>query len=155
MKYATKQILIEPLGNNAFAWEERTTKYGRSPTLMIPSLIDGTIDDVRIWSDIVFEEVERWELRSCVGLENHVRIHDLIVSDAPLSFCEFWVSVSEDFHEKFQTVWATASFWNLENQARNRYQNEVDESKTFGTFSHKSTEIWPQEEGQILRTSEW
>ena len=53
-----------------------------------------------------------------------------------------WESISEDFHEKFQTVWAKASFWNLENWTGNRFQNEAEEIKTFGTFSHKSTNMF-------------
>lgn len=64
------------------------------------------------------------------------------VWDVSLSACEFWESISEDFHEKFQTVWAKASFWNLENWTGNRFQNEAEEIKTFGTFSHKSTNMF-------------
>ena len=52
----------------------RMTKYEQSPTLIIPALIDGTLDDVRIGSEIVFEEVENGTLRSCVGLRNFVRL---------------------------------------------------------------------------------
>ena len=44
--YSQKQILTKPLGNNAFAWKKREVLYGQSPTLTIPSLIDGTLDDV-------------------------------------------------------------------------------------------------------------
>ncbi|MFZ2255963.1 MAG: hypothetical protein WAW59_01915 [Patescibacteria group bacterium] len=46
--YSQKHILTEPLGNNAFAWQEREVLYGHSPTLIIPSLIDGTIEDVML-----------------------------------------------------------------------------------------------------------
>jgi hypothetical protein len=65
--------------------------------------------------------------------------------------CEFWEYVSEDFREKFQTVWATASFWNLENQAGNRFQNETEKIETFGTFSHKSTREIMSEKNNIIR----
>jgi hypothetical protein len=72
--YSEKQILIKPLGNNAFAWQEREVLYGHSPTLTIPSLIDGTVDDIVIGDDIVFEEMEDGVLRSCTGLRNFVRL---------------------------------------------------------------------------------
>ena len=38
--YSQSRILTEKLGNNAFAWDEREKKYGASPTLTIPSLIE-------------------------------------------------------------------------------------------------------------------
>jgi hypothetical protein len=79
MHYQNKQILNQKLGNNAFAWDERTTKYEQSPTLTIPGLIDGTLDDVRIGTEIVFEEVENGTLRSCMGLENFVKLNENIV----------------------------------------------------------------------------
>ena len=72
--YPQKYTLTERLGNNAFAWQEREVVYGHSPTLTIPPLIDGTLDDVTIWDDVVFEEVEDWVLRSCTGLRNFVRL---------------------------------------------------------------------------------
>lgn len=72
MHYQNKQLLTQKLGNNTFAWDERIVKYGQSPTLTIPALIDGTIDDVKIGSEIIFEEIENEEIRSCVGLENFV-----------------------------------------------------------------------------------
>ncbi len=63
-----------------------------------------------------------------------------IIHSATFFVCEFCVSIREYFRKKFQTVWAKASFWNLENRAENRYQNEAEKIKTFGTFSHKSTD---------------
>jgi hypothetical protein len=74
MHYQNKQILRENLGNNSFAWDERLARYSHSPTLTIPSLIDGTLDDVRVGEDIVFEEMEDGVLRSCAGLANFIRI---------------------------------------------------------------------------------
>ena len=65
MHYKNKQILDQPLGNNTFAWERRRLEYSRDPILHIPALIDGTLDDVRIGTDIVFEEIEDGILRSC------------------------------------------------------------------------------------------
>jgi UPF0489 domain len=72
--YSQSHFLTENLGNNSFAWDERTHAYGHSPTLTIPGLIDGTLDDVRIGEDIVFEEMEDGVLRSCKGLWNFVNI---------------------------------------------------------------------------------
>lgn len=92
MHYKNKQILTQKLGNNAFAWDERTAEYGQSPILTIPALIDGTVDDVRIGSEIVFEEVEGGTLRSCVGLENFVRLNEnMVVFDNHNHALYFWV----------------------------------------------------------------
>jgi UPF0489 domain len=73
--YSQPYILTENLGNNSFAWDERTSRYGHSPTLTIPALIDGTLDDVRVGKDIVFEETEDRLLHSCAGLANFVRLY--------------------------------------------------------------------------------
>ena len=91
MHYKNKQILTQKLGNNAFAWDERTAEYGQSPILTIPALIDGTVDDVRIGSDIVFEEIENGKLRPCVGLENFVRLNEnMVVFDNHNHALYFW-----------------------------------------------------------------
>jgi hypothetical protein len=79
MHYRNKQILTQKLGNNAFAWERRRLEYTRDPILHIPRLIDGTLDDVRIGTEIVFEEVENGTLRSCMGMENFVRLSENMV----------------------------------------------------------------------------
>lgn len=75
MDYSHTHILSENVGNNAFAYDIRTQKY-----LTIPALRDGMLEDVRIWEDIVFEEVEDGILRSCKGLENFVRLSDQLSS---------------------------------------------------------------------------
>ena len=88
-----------------------------------------------------FLEANTWiEINKNQKMENQ----KYIVSPVPFFACEFCVSIREYFREKFRTVWAKASFWNLENRTENRYQNEVEKIKTFGTFSHKSTEnaVW-------------
>lgn len=72
--YTQEHILDTNVGNNAFAWEKRSLKYGKNPLLYIPTLISGTIEDVKIGRDIVFEEVENGKLRSCIGLEHMVQI---------------------------------------------------------------------------------
>lgn len=79
MPYQTPSILLEQMWNNAFAWEKRTQMWGKTPSLYIPKVINGIIDDVKIWNEVVFEEVENDILRSCIGLENFVKISDKIV----------------------------------------------------------------------------
>lgn len=74
MDYSVPHILSLRTWNNAFAWEERIRTYGKTPTLTIPSLIDGTIDDALHGDTIVFEEMEDGKLRSCTWLKNFVRI---------------------------------------------------------------------------------
>jgi hypothetical protein len=37
----------------------------KNPTLTIPALIDGTLEDVLVGDAIVFEEVENGKLKSC------------------------------------------------------------------------------------------
>jgi hypothetical protein len=57
-------------GNNAFSFEKRKT-----PTLFVPSLIEGALEDVVIGDKVVFEDFdENGVLKSCVGLRNSVRM---------------------------------------------------------------------------------
>ncbi len=92
MSYSTHQILTENLGNNAFAWERRWLEYMRDPILHIPAMIDGTLDDIRIGSEIVFEEVEGGALRSCMGLESFVRLSDdIVIFDNHNHALYFWI----------------------------------------------------------------
>jgi hypothetical protein len=146
MQYTKPYILTEKLWNNAFAWEERIAKYNKNPSLIIPSCITGDIWDVQIGEEIVFEEMEDGILKSCRWLKNFVRIIPENVKNIPKWFSAwvFWESVSEDFRKKFQTVWAIASFWNLENWTENRFQNDSEEIKTFDTFGHKSIRKTPE-----------
>lgn len=46
--YSQKYALTEPLGNNAFSWKERIALHGQMPSLTIPKIIDGTVDDVKL-----------------------------------------------------------------------------------------------------------
>ena len=92
MHYKNKQLLTQQLSNNAFAWDARMTKYKQSPTLNIPALMDWTIDDVRVGSDIVFEEIEDGKLRSCVGLENFVQLSEnMVVFDNHNHALYYWI----------------------------------------------------------------
>src|SRR5690606_32769855 len=59
-----------PVGNNAFSFSQR----GPHPRIFVPSLIAGTIADVKPGSEIAFEEVDDdGRLRSCSGLAHLVR----------------------------------------------------------------------------------
>jgi len=81
MPYKDPYILREKAGNNAFAYDIREDK-----TLMIPSLIEWTLDDVKIGDEIVFEEIDDWVLKSCTWLQHFVRLtnHPTIpLSDYP------------------------------------------------------------------------
>ncbi len=92
MHYTNKHILTQKLGNNAFAWERRRLEYTRDPILHIPALINGTIDDLRVGSDIVFDEIEDGKLKSCVGLENFVQLSEnMVVFDNHNHALYFWV----------------------------------------------------------------
>ena len=92
MWYKTKSILTQKLWNNAFAWEERVIKYSKSPTLTVAAIKNGIVDDVRVGTNTVFEEVENRKLRSCIGLENFVRIEDnMIVFDNHNHALYFWI----------------------------------------------------------------
>lgn len=122
MSYHEKKILTEKIWNNAFAWDERMRKYGTSPRLTIPSLIDGTLDDVQIGEDIVFEEVEDGVLRSCRWLRHFVRI----ISETPVGW-----GFGGDNGTKIED-WERTS------------QHRVVTPETFVTFSHESKDMCPE-----------
>ena len=100
--YDAPFLLTERAGNNAFAWERR----GPSPTLRVPSLIDGTFDDVRPGRDVdehdvVFADVDEHDvLRTCTGLAHLVRTRwrgvPTVVMDnhnhAFYFWCEAWAA---------------------------------------------------------------
>ncbi len=65
---------MEKLGNNLLSWDERRSAKNTNPSLTIPSLRIGTLDDVKIGKRVVFEEFEDGKLHSCTGLEHLVRI---------------------------------------------------------------------------------
>lgn len=120
--YNQKRILTEKSWNNAFAWDERMRKYGISPTLTLPSLIDGTLDDVMEWDDIVFEEMEDGALRSCRWLQHFVRI----ISETPVGW-----GLGGDNGTKIEN-------WEKTSQYR------VVTPETFVTFSHESKYMFPE-----------
>ncbi|MFN7161242.1 MAG: UPF0489 family protein [Candidatus Gracilibacteria bacterium] len=74
--YKENTILAANAGNNAFSYDDREKIIGRKPSLIVPSIMNGTINDVCVGEDIVFEEVEEGILKSCRGLRKFVRIKD-------------------------------------------------------------------------------
>lgn len=71
MNYQEPFILRGKRGNNAFSYEKR----GGAPQLFVPSVIDGTFEDLRLGKQVVFEdEDEHGVLRSCAGLEHFVKM---------------------------------------------------------------------------------
>lgn len=74
MYYQTKEILSTAVGNNALSYEQRKAMWS-SCQLTIPALKKWTLDDIIIWKEIVFEEIDhKWNLQSCIWLESHIEI---------------------------------------------------------------------------------
>ena len=88
--YKTPFFLTEPVGNNAFSYDQRVSKQ-----LYIPALVTGTCRDLKLGNRVVFEEEdEHGVLRSCYGLENFVRMEwkgiPLVVFDNHNHALYFW-----------------------------------------------------------------
>ena len=74
MYYQTKEILSTAVGNNALSYEQRKAMWS-SCQLYIPALKKWTLNDIIIWKEIVFEEVDhKGNLQSCIGLESLLEI---------------------------------------------------------------------------------
>lgn len=56
-----------PIGNNIFSYEERSNK-----SIFVPSLIEGTLEDVAIGEEIVFNEIDEDKEIKAKGLKNMV-----------------------------------------------------------------------------------
>jgi len=79
--------ITEEISNNAFSFDKRT-----NPKLHVPSLIEGNISDVQIGSEIVFEDFDEKELKSCKGLKNFIKIKDkqIVIVDNHNHVFYFW-----------------------------------------------------------------
>lgn len=72
--YRDKEKITEAIGNNALSFTQRKELWSDC-TLTIPLLKRGNFDDIKIWNDIVFEEVNhKGELKSCIGIESLIEI---------------------------------------------------------------------------------
>ena len=68
--YKKPLTISEPLGNNAFSYENRS-----NPTIIIPSVIEGSLENIQVGHEITFEDYdEHDQLQSCEGLKNLVKL---------------------------------------------------------------------------------
>lgn len=58
MYYQTPTIISTPIGNNTFAYRERLAILGKAE-IVVPALIDGTLDDIQIGETIAFAEMQQ------------------------------------------------------------------------------------------------
>lgn len=155
MPYSQERILTEKSWNNFFAWDERKSKYMRSPTLIIPSVIEGDIDDVQIWEHIVFEEIEDWLLRSCVGLKNFVQIgENITIFDNHNHALYFWIEavrkwiISKWFElihiDEHSDLWKNDNILDLEEAMRNEEYiwNFTNLSCNVGNYILPAIDCW-------------
>lgn len=69
MQYTIPHTLSLLSGNNVFSYDIRKKK-----TLFVPSIITGTLEDVKIGDEVVFSDIdESGKLTECVGLKNFIR----------------------------------------------------------------------------------
>jgi hypothetical protein len=69
--YSRPFAIDGPVGNNALSYERR----GAAPALWVPSLIEGTLADVKPGRTIAFEDFDEYgALHSCPGLAHLVRM---------------------------------------------------------------------------------
>lgn len=107
MMYRSPYTLSWKKWNNALSYDERYTLLWEEPSITIPALIDGTLDDVILGDDSVFEEVENGILRSCKGLRYFVRLKEsafpITIFDNHNHALYFWL---EAMREGIITPWA-------------------------------------------------
>lgn len=71
--YSNPFTLTQNTGNNGLNFQRRLGEMGAS-RLHVPSLIDGSLDDVQLGDLVVFEDFdEHDQLQSCTGLKHLVR----------------------------------------------------------------------------------
>lgn len=51
--YSNPFYITEPVGNNGFSWDKRMNK-----TLYVPSIVEGGFSDVKMGTEVVFEDVD-------------------------------------------------------------------------------------------------
>ena len=67
--YKKEFQITDNTSNNSFSFSER-----KNPTIIVPKIVDGEIDDAKIGNKIIFEDFdENKNLKSCIGLENFIR----------------------------------------------------------------------------------
>ncbi len=97
--YKRSFLITKSISNNAFSYEKR-----KNPILNVPSIIEGSVEDVRIGKKVVFEDFDEYDqLQSCLGLEHLVKLKHpktgkpMVVVDNHNHVFYFWY---EAFHQK-------------------------------------------------------
>ncbi|MDB8805808.1 UPF0489 family protein [Romboutsia sp. 1001216sp1] len=80
-----------PMGNNIFSYEERSNK-----SIFVPSLIEGTLEDVTVGEEIVFNEIDEDKEIKAKGLKNMVfyktEDKDIYIFDNHNHALYFWIN---------------------------------------------------------------
>ena len=80
----------KPIGNNIFSYEERSNKK-----IYVPKLIEGTLDDVVVGNEVVFNEIDENIEIKAKGLKNMVKYNfkdkDVYIFDNHNHALYFWI----------------------------------------------------------------
>ena len=80
----------KPIGNNIFSYEERSNKK-----IYVPKLIEGTLDDVVVGNEVVFNEIDENIEIKAKGLKNMVKYNfkdkDIYIFDNHNHALYFWI----------------------------------------------------------------
>lgn len=82
MYYRSAIVLDRPIGNNAFVYDVRQELFGKAE-IVIPKLVEGTLEDVGLGDSIVFAEEIDGEVREFGGLRDLVCIRALLEPGLP------------------------------------------------------------------------
>ena len=84
----------KPMGNNIFSYDERENKK-----IYVPKLIEGTLDDVSVGEEIVFDEIDEAIEIKAKGLKNMViykyKDKDIYIFDNHNHAFYFWIKSLE------------------------------------------------------------
>lgn len=93
--YTLPYTLYQNVGNNSLSYQQRRWSNGALPQLIIPALIPWSIHDVTIGNEIVFEEFEDGQLKSCIWLKNFISVKEyrvpLTIFDNHNHALYFWI----------------------------------------------------------------
>ena len=80
----------KPIGNNIFSYEDRSNKK-----IYVPKLIEGTLDDVVVGNEVVFNEIDENIEIKAKGLKNMVKYNfkdkDIYIFDNHNHALYFWI----------------------------------------------------------------
>ncbi len=65
--YDTQLTIKWDIGNNSFWY-----KYDKNSQINVPALIEWSLDDLQVWENIAFCEMEKWNLKNFVWLKDFV-----------------------------------------------------------------------------------